>query len=139
MKSIVFLMAFALLSCLFWFSKVETMSALAAFAVVAGYLGCVGLLAYSAAMLTNPDRAKVRFFYGWAMVYNHASGYYEKRVLHFNLLHEPRPWAWWKMFAVKRINGEVHPPSTCHRFWIYTRWGTLQFDVVFDRRKQVYA
>lgn len=41
---------------------------------------------------------------------------------------------WWKPVAVLFCAVSVHAPSTGYRLWIYTRLGTMHFDVYFDRR-----
>ncbi|WP_290439381.1 hypothetical protein [Xanthomonas axonopodis] len=34
---------------------------------------------------------------------------------------------------------ELCRPTTGYRLWVYTRWGAMYGDVVFDRRKQAAA
>lgn len=53
--------------------------------------------------------------------------------------HGPQTWPWWRLASFSVVRLEVYPPTTGYRLWVYTRWGALHGDVVFDRRKQAAA
>ena len=46
----------------------------------------------------------------------------------------PRPWPWWQCFAFRHSIISVTKPSTGHRLYLYTRWGTADIEMTFDRR-----
>ena len=51
--------------------------------------------------------------------------------------HGPQDWdtrAWWKPLTFLFCSAGANLPSTSYRLWIYTRWGSMHFDLVFDRR-----
>lgn len=66
------------------------------------------------------------------------------RSFHFNKsnpcympAHGPQDWQerpFWKFISFLVCKLSVHPPSIGKRLWIYTRWGSAHFDIVFDRR-----
>lgn len=49
----------------------------------------------------------------------------------------PRPheWQWWRLFKLYGCNLDCKKPSDGWRLWVYTRWGSLHFDLYIDRRK----
>lgn len=54
-------------------------------------------------------------------------------------LHGPQVWPWWLLFSLSIVKLFKHQPpgetlGSGSRLWIYTRWGALYFDFVFDRR-----
>ena len=50
--------------------------------------------------------------------------------------HGPQTWPWWRLVSpsLHRLP-HVCSPSTGYRLWVYTRWGSIFFDIFFDRRK----
>lgn len=50
----------------------------------------------------------------------------------------PRPheWRWWKLFALNYCHLDVRKPSSGRRLWVYTRWGSVHFDIFVDRRSR---
>jgi hypothetical protein len=35
---------------------------------------------------------------------------------------------------IHKCGCSVQPPSSGHRWWVYTRWGSALFDIIIDRR-----
>lgn len=102
--------------------------------IVVTYFGAVAALAFVAALITRQIKVKLRFHLG---LYHgmDAAGMFYKGLFH-KCLHGPQTWAWWQLFSLKYYPlHDVAIPSTGHRWWCYTRWGSLHFDVIFDRRK----
>lgn len=48
--------------------------------------------------------------------------------------HGPQSWPWWRLVAFRFCRLEVYAPTTGYILWVYTRWGPVTFEVVFDRR-----
>lgn len=99
------------------------------------YFAFVAVIVLFASLLNMLGGTKLRFNLG---LYHgiDAAGKFYKGLFH-KCAHGPQSWAWWQMFSLKYypVLG-VAMPSTGHRWWCYTRWGSLHFDVVFDRREQ---
>jgi hypothetical protein len=49
--------------------------------------------------------------------------------------HGPQTWPWWQLVAFAFVRLDVHLPSTGYRLWVYTRFGAVYGDIVFDRRQ----
>lgn len=48
---------------------------------------------------------------------------------------DPATWPWWRKFYMRHCHIETWPPTTGHRFSIYTRRLWHFWDVTFDRRE----
>lgn len=51
--------------------------------------------------------------------------------------HGPQEW-YWRLFSLAVNKLGVILPTTGYRLWVYTRWGAMHFDLIFDRRNINY-
>lgn len=101
---------------------------------IALYLFLVALLTIGAGWLTLLiNGTRPRFYLGLFYTFDPANGTY-RNTLFRDTAHGPQAWRWWQLLSFSYMPiSSVELPSTGHRLWVYTRWGSWHFDMFLNR------